>query len=110
MHKKAGGCVLQVEIGEGFRCGTGRHRAREEKTTTARCVYGVQGTFAIGESLCGEWSCCMRAISGIGYAYQPDRYGRIPTHDGQNDAMIEGAACMQPGIVPGRVEPPRKLS
>jgi hypothetical protein len=52
----------------------------------------------------------MRAISGIGYAYQPCRYGRIPTHDGRNDTMIEGAACMQPKIVPGRVEQPRRLS
>jgi hypothetical protein len=43
--------VLQVEIGEGFRHGTGRHRAREEKTTTARRVHGM---FAIGESLRGE--------------------------------------------------------
>jgi hypothetical protein len=52
----------------------------------------------------------MRASSGIGYPDQPDRYGMIPTHDGRNGVMIEGAACMRPGIAPGRVEPPRKLS
>jgi hypothetical protein len=86
--------VLQVEIGEGFRHGTGRHRAREEKTTTARRVHGVHGTFAIGESLRGESSCCMRASSGIGYPDQPDRYGMIAMHDGRNGAMIEGAASM----------------
>jgi hypothetical protein len=79
----------------------------------ARRVHGLHGTFATGESLHGGWSCCMHASRGIGYLGQPGRYEMPPTHDGRDDAVIEDAACMQPGSGESRIlakgMPPKKF-